>query len=273
MRQERVAEQMSLKSVMGPLFLSLLLFLEAGCATSPARPPLRAFAPSRDGFAFTNQLVWNYRMDSNGVWKTEKRVPAPDYALHCFVLARSARQFFENARFDSSLPKVSEAEYRQQIKTVVHCSPRRVPAEEAKIVIPGYDNLFEFSRAEEKALKAECGGAWQSYLQRGNWRLVFPFTHRGQERTARKLMAALGGRPVVIHLCKFPQQTINHAVLAWQFEQRGNEIEFLCYDPNMGAQPTVVHYNTITRDFSLPANHYFPGGKLNVYEVYRNVWF
>ena len=63
------------------------------------------------------------------------------------------------------------------------------------------------------------------------------------------------------------------AVLAWQFEQRGNEIEFLCYDPNMGAQTTVIHYDTVTRAFSLPANHYFPGGKLNVYEVYRNALF
>ena len=53
----------------------------------------------RDSFSFANELVWEYRFDpaSNTMITTRNERPAP-YTHRCFVLVRSARQFFYHAR-------------------------------------------------------------------------------------------------------------------------------------------------------------------------------
>src|SRR5213596_3106531 len=113
--------------------------------------------------------------------------------------------------FDETRPIADPATYRSLIHRVVGMSPRRSPAE-LKVVIPGYRDLFAFSHAQEKLLKQECGSAWQSYFQRGHWRMVFPFTKRGQEKTAARLRQSIRqNRPPVVHLVRFPDITINHA--------------------------------------------------------------
>lgn len=54
----------------------------------------RRFEFARDSFAFANELVWEYRFDAvTGKTTFSQRVPPPNYAHRCFVLARSARQF------------------------------------------------------------------------------------------------------------------------------------------------------------------------------------
>ena len=52
-----------------------------------------------------------------------------------------------------------------------------------------------------------------------------------------------------------------------------DKIEFLTYDPNAPDQPTTITYDRATRTFNLPANKYFPGGKINVYEVYCGTFY
>lgn len=262
----------------GMLALALALcWLMTGCASrSPTPPsvPARVFSPATDGFAYTNQLVWNYRRDETGKWTHEKRQPAPDYAQHCFVMARSARQFFDHARFEPTWPKLKEDDYRRLVRQIVGLPARKPSAEAERIPIPGYANLRQFSLEHEDTLKSECGGAWRSYLQRGNWRLVFPFSRSGQQKAAESLAAALAAsRPVAIHLARFPQQTINHALLVYECRQAPDRIEFSCYDPNMGAKPTVVTFVRAARTFQLEPNHYFGGGRVDVYAVYRNPLF
>src|SRR6185369_2464339 len=153
-----------------------------GCASPGKLPPpqTRLFDFQKDTFAFANELVWVYEYDANGNWTTHNRDPKPTYSLHCFVLARSARQFFLNARFDPNLPVADEASYRHLIRQVVASSPRKRRAEDRKIVIPGYADLRTFSRENENLLKSECGGGWQSYFQRGHWRMIFPFSRSHQ---------------------------------------------------------------------------------------------
>src|SRR5438093_4599170 len=248
----------------------LLLALAAGCAAPRGTAPTdaRRFDFQRDTFAFANQLRWEYRYDANGKWQTAWREPKPDYSQHCFVLARCTRQFFLNARFDSDQPIADEREYRRLVRRVVASSPRRSLPEGEKVVIPGYAALREFSRAQEALLKANCGGAWRSYFQRGHWRMIFPFTRRHQQSMAAQLLTHLArDGPLIVHVVRFPQLTINHALVLFAAKESEGAIEFIAYDPNQSAQTRSLTYDRASRTFTLPANDYFPGGRVDVYEV------
>ena len=253
--------------------LVLVLALVCGCTTThpPAVAPYRTFDFQKDTFSFPNELIWTYQYDTNGNWTTHRRDPRPNYAQHCFVLARSARQFFLNARFDASQPTADEATYRLLIRRVVSSNPRKALPEMEKIVIPGYSDLRSFSRQQEELLKAGCGGGWQSYFQRGHWRMIFPFSRRHQATMAQQLLDDLErDPPLIVHLVRFPQLTINHAVVIFGSSQNEKEICFRAYDPNHTTQPSVITYDRTSRTFFLTANDYFPGGRVDVYEVYYN---
>ena len=255
--------------------LLLLLLALCGCATShPSAPSVaRHFDFQTDTFAYPNELVWEYYFDAEGKWRFHAREPRSTYSHHCFVVARSARQFFLNARFDPQLPIANEAAYRSLIHRVVTSSPRHSFPETEKIVIPGYANLREFSHAQQKLLRAQCGGSWQSYVQRGHWRIVFPFTRHQQHHVADLLLAHLKtNQPLVVHVVRFPQLTINHALVIFDALETADKIEFITYDPNDPAAPTAITYDRATRTFTLPTNKYFFGGRVDVYEVYRG-WF
>src|SRR5438067_8713701 len=101
-------------------------FLLCGCTTSrpSSSPSAHRFDFQRDTFAFPNELRWEYFYDANGKWTTRNREPKPSYSQHCFVLARSTRQFFLNARFAPQKPLPGEHTYRQLIRRVVSTDPR-----------------------------------------------------------------------------------------------------------------------------------------------------
>jgi len=248
----------------------LLALTLCGCSSTRPANTGRHFDFGKDTFSYANELVWEYHYDANGKWVTNKREPRPSYSQHCFVVARCALQFFENARFDAELPVADEATYRRLVRRVVSTDPREALPEAKKIVIPGYSNLRSFSHDEERLLKAECGSGWESYFQRGHWRMIFPFTRSEQERMAAQLMAHLAqNQPAVIHVVRFPQLTINHAVILFDSKETADELQFMTYDPNNPKEPVVITYDKNRRTFNLPANNYFPGGRVDVYEVYH----
>ncbi len=245
-----------------------------GCAT--ARPSVadahagRSFDFERDTFAYANELVWVYGTNGQGRWAAHRREPKPQYAQHCFVVARSSVQFFENARFEPQQPLADEATYRRLIQRVATSNPRHPRPPERKIVIPGYADLREFSQAQEKLLKAECGSWTQSYTQRGHWRMIFPFSRHKEEQVAGQLTAAVGGhQPAVVHLVRFPRLLINHAVVIFAAHETPEEILFDAYDPNNPARPVTLTYNRGSRTFLLAQNNYFPGGRVDVYQIYH----
>jgi hypothetical protein len=252
----------------------LLAAALCGCATSDpvpktaAAPAQHPFNFDTDTFSFRNDLVWEYNYSTNGKTTTHRREPKPDYTLHCFVLARSCRQFFENARFEPEEPVADDCTYRRLIDHVVSTSPRHKVAEGHQVVIPGYADLRSFSAAHPQLLKAECGSAWESYFTRGNWRMVFPFSRHGQEKMAAQLLAHLKpDHPVLIHVSLFPELTINHTLLIFGATETQTEIQFTIYDPNQPEGPASLKFDRAKRTFLLPANQYFAGGPVDVYEV------
>ena len=252
------------------IFLAGLLL--SGCASSrPSAAGARHFIFEQYTFAYANEVVWEYRFNEHGKWTHRLREPKSDYTHHCFVVARSAKQFFQNARFDAALPKADSATYRRRIREVVSGSPRKGLPEERKIVIPGYANLRAFSEGQEALLKAHCGGAWQSYFQRGHWRMIWPFSRHQQQQTADRLVREIKHNvPPVVHLVRFPSLTINHAVVLFDAQETADRIELAAYDPNSPEQPATLVYNRALRSFSFPTNAYFPGGRVQVYEIFRN---
>lgn len=264
---------LSFTTVAREIALVLVLVLSLGCASTAKRLPSdREFTFGRDTFAYANELVWDYEFDpATGELTTRPRDPKPAYTHHCFVVARAARQFFDFARFDPAQPRVAPAEYRRLVAAVIARDPRADPSRREPVVIPGYASLHEFSRDHEALLKGACGGAWQSYVQRGHWRLVWPLTTAQQQRMAGRLRDELDrGIAPVIHLVRFPQLTINHAVVVYEAVETGTGVEFRCYDPNNPVAPLLITYRSEERRFFTPPNNYFRGGRVDVYEVYRN---
>ena len=254
---------------------TVLLALLCGCASPCVQKFDKPFDFTRDTFSYRNDLVWEYVFD-DAAGKTSHRdkEPKADYTHHCFVVARSARQFFQHARFDPVLPRADAATYRKLIHRVVGRDPSGCTADRDRIVIPGYANLRAFSVGEERLLKEECGGAWRSYFQRGHWRMMFPFTRGNQEREAAKLVASIRtNQPPVVHIVKFPQLTINHALVLFGAEETPAQIRFATYDPYEPNVPATLTFDRATRTFSFPRNPYFIGGQVDIYEVYRSCFY
>jgi len=241
---------------------------------SPPEQMHRPFLFERDTFVFANELVWEYRFDpATGAMTTCRSNPPPTYSHHCFVVVRSARQFFYHARFEQDLPAVNADTYRRLIQKVISRSPRRPSREEDKVVFPGYDGLRSFSRAQERLLKAECGGAWQSYFLRSHWRMIFPISRSNQEALSEQLLKAFNERfALIVHLVRFPQLTINHGIVLFGFKETDSTIVFQAYDPNIPAHSSELIYDRAARTFYYSRNHYWAGGRLDVIEVYRG-WF
>jgi len=255
------------RSSLAPLVLAALVL--CGCSTTPFSAS-HHFDFAKDSFSFQNELVWEYHYDANGKWVTNRRDPPGTYSQHCFVLARACLQFYENASFAPQLPVADERTYRRLVKQVISTNPRYPLAEDERIIIPGYSDLRTFSHAQEAILKAECGSGWESYFQRGHWRMIFPFSRREQQHMADQITNHLAkNRPAAVHVVRFPALTINHAVVIYNWKDTEDEIRFDTYDPNNCAAPVVITYNKSSRTFYLPANDYFPGGRIDVYQVYH----
>ena len=239
-----------------------------------AASPGRAFDFYADTFSYTNELVWEYQFDPRtGKASTRKNEPPPGYAHHCFVVVRSARQFFLHGAFLPERQAMETSGYQEIIRLITGRSACRPSAPADRIAIPGFASLRQFSAAYADLLRRNCGGAWQSYVQRGNWRMILPFTRRGQARMVADLQKALAaGRLPIIHVVTFPRLTINHALLIFGVSTGSAGLEFHCYDPNNCDKPLILVYDQAGRTFIFPRTHYFPGGRVNVYETYRGLF-
>jgi len=230
-----------------------------------------SFQFERDTFTFANELVWQYHFDpATGATTVINRIPPPSYYHRCFVIVRSARQFYFHARFEPGQPAVDRESYRGLIRDVVSRSPRRKSPPARRVTFPAYASLRAFSQANEPLLKAELGGPWQSYFLRSHWRMVFPISTRHQQQMAQQLRkAVLEGSAPTIHLFRFPRITINHGLLLFGLTESERELQFDAYDPNLAFHPVQLMYDRASSRFSFPPTIYWAGGTVNVVQIYR----
>jgi hypothetical protein len=187
-------------------------------------------------------------------------------------MARLARQFWANARFDPSAPAADPATYERLVDEIIDSDPRRPAA--TPTVIPGYPNLNAFSAAHRDLLMRAMAGPWQSYLQRGNWRMIFPFTQSHQRAEAERLLVELArGWPPVVHVLRYPFTTINHLVLVYGAVETPAEIRFAAYDPNDSEKTIALTWDRAARLFTYSTTPYFPGGPVKAYEVYDGLLY
>jgi len=257
------------------LLAAVLVGFATGCASPrPIVPQARSFVFGQDTLAYDNELLWDYTFNDDGDWSARKHEPEPEYTRHCFVVVRTAKQFFLNARFDPTQPAPDQAACRKLVRRVVDSDPRNAAPEALRIVIPGYTNLHDFSAAWAPLLQAECGSFWQSYFQRGHWRMIFPFSRSHQEEAVRQLLDSVrANRPAIVHIACFPSLRVNHALLLYDARETEGYIVFSVYDPNDASQSSQLTFDRVRRTFSYPTNRYFSGGDVNVYEVYVNRWY
>jgi len=254
----------------------LILAGVSGCAGNRILEPAntRHFDFSQDTFAYANELAWEYQVDpASGKITTRQNAAKPEFSHRCFAVSRMARQFFQYAQFDPAATKLDDDAYRKAIATVVSRTPGEAGGA-GKVVIPGYANLRDFSRAREALLKEATGDYLYSLFQFSNWRMIFPFSRDHQEATAQQLLGELqlGYLPIVhlIHFAPFPDTQIDHVVLIFGEETTAREIRFQIYDPNYFERPGVLIFERASRTFILPSTKYFNDGPLDVYEIFHD---
>jgi hypothetical protein len=242
----------------------------AGCAAPHAARVGEPFHFARDTFAFANDTVWEYRLDdAHGRTAWSRREPPPAFSLRCGNMARGARQFRLHARFDPERPPARPEAIRAMIATVLSRDARATAPSADPVTIPGFSGLRELSAAHEELLKDALGGPWHSHMQRGNWRMIFPFPPGRQRAEAERLRAALErGETPILHVLRFPALTLNHVVLLYAFEETPEDIRFGAYDPNDASGPVTVRWDRAARTFVYPATPYFAGGPVKAYAIY-----
>ena len=215
-------------------------------------------------------MRWTYAFEADGSTRMEEATTPPEFSLRCFPMVRAAREFFYHARFAPELPQATEDEYRELTKEVLARNSRCPAKEGDRIRIPGFANLNAFSAAHRDLLRAESGGSWRSYFQRGNWRMIFPISDRRERKTARELSNEVrAGRLPIVHVYRFPEVRLNHSIMVYAAEERDGGTDYLAYDPNFPGQPTKLSFDAERNAFQLERNAYFAGGEVKVYQVYR----
>ncbi len=243
--------------------------------TAPRPSGVRLFEFERDTFAYANETKWRYEVDET----TQRQImawrnPIPEYTLRCFVMVRAVKQFFLHAQFKGDRHGGNEDLLRNRIAEVMRRSPRVPAISDHPVILTGPSSLRDLSREHEKLLKVTCGGVWQSYFQRGNWRMVLPVWPSQQERIARQAQASiLSGTPAAVHIYRFPEVAINHGLLFYEAAEGEREIRFNAYDPNTPEHPLTVTFDKSARQFAVPPTHYFKGGKVNAYCIYCGLLF
>ena len=247
------------------LAIGVALLLTACVSVPPAPSAGRPNGTSVAGFAFETDTF---------AFPNEIRARHPDrddlYANYCFVLARGLRQFFGFARFDPAAPRLSQAEYVERVRALAAHAPWEPPAPaDARVVIPGYANLREFSRAQESAVKEGLGGRFWTLVHWTNWRVTFPVTGGHQATVAREVMDELdAGHLVQLLVTNWPKPELNHTVVAFAYRPGAQGVEFIVWDPNDPAEPGVMTFDSEASRFRASRIYDTEPGLIRAFRMY-----
>lgn len=228
----------------------------------------RDFDPRRDAFSFANETVFAYGTDEAGRLEISSQPSSTAFKHRCLCMVRATMQFWKFAHFDPQAPKVSAAEYRRRVRALFHLSAwRRSRGPGARIVFPGYTDLWSFSAANRKLVQEEMGGWFATYLRPGNWRMACPLTRLFQGTTARGVERDLATAPQALYLAKWP--SMNHAVLAYSSEHMADgRLRFHVYDPNYPGQSAWLDYRPDRALFDFQKRFYWAGGDLRAFRIF-----
>jgi hypothetical protein len=254
------------------LAVIVVAVLAAACAPAPSRPAaivapvvttVPAFSFETDTFAFPNKIA-----------ARNPGVPGL-YAHHCFVLARSIRQFHQFARFDATEPRVEPAQYERLVRAVVSRAAWRPPLPfEERVVIPGYANLREFSAAQERAVKAGLGGPFWTWLHWTNWRVTYDNLPPGhQDAVLHQILDELdAGRLVQLLVTNWPKPELNHTVVAYGYRRGATGLDLTVWDPNDPDAPGTVTFEAAQQRFWATRVYDTEPGTIRVFRMYYS-WF
>ena len=245
---------------------AVVVTLTGACASAPPAPAPRVDVPlavegfvfARDTFAFRNDIA--------------AKNPGRDdlYAHYCFVLARSMRQFFQFARFEPGAPRLDHAGYVERVKRVVARAPwhAALPPDD-RVVIPGYANLREFSRAEEAAVKEGVGGRLWTWVHWTNWRVALPVGRSHQEDVLARVRHELAaGHLVQLLVTNWPIPELNHTVVAFASRVNGRGVELETWDPNEPEGPGTITFDPDLGSFWATHVYETRPGKIRLFRMY-----
>ena len=222
-----------------------------------AGPPSFVFGP--DTFAFRNEIRERHPDESDL------------YANYCFVLAKGLRQFFQNARFDPDAARLSHAEYAARVRAIVARPPwdPALPVAE-RIVIPGYAHLRAFSAGEESAVKEGLGSPVATWFHWTNWRVTRPVSKAHQAEVADEVARELArGRLVQLLVTNWPIPELNHAVVAYGFDDHVDRVDFKIWDPNETENPGIVTFDRLAQRFWATDVYATRPGPIRVFRMYH----
>jgi hypothetical protein len=247
----------------------LSIFVAVASAHSSATTP--AFDFDRNTFAFANQTVFEYR-EGHAYLRKKSNGRQKPYNRRCFVLCRTALQFYKFARFDPGGAPLDDKALAARIRSVTRQQAWAAPLPEGqRVVFPGYANLRELSKTRGKVLRDNIGLGWTVYLRLSNCRIVLLHSRGYQEETHANLNEALArGQPFVAYLSTFPRITVNHAILVYKRKSlsRDGTERYAAYDPNHPEAPRELTWSGETGSFAYQKDVDFVGGFVRVYQVY-----
>ncbi|MEI8342937.1 MAG: hypothetical protein WCH43_15550 [Verrucomicrobiota bacterium] len=258
----------SVRSIFKRAALFALFLLGVNSFTLQASAPTH-FDFKTDVFAFSNDTVFAYGTDEAGNLTMRKRETPVEFSHRCFVLARAAMQFHQFARFVPDAPRIAPEEYRRLAKKICRIPVwRTLVPPESPVIIPGYRNLREFSKAHEHMLKEELGNWFPSYIRVGNWRMSMIFPRFGQKWAAGNLTRALDdGKLQAVYLAR--SLHMNHCVVLFDYHREKNgDLIFDLYDPNYPGEKGKLTYHAAERSFDFPKRWFWTGGRINLMRVY-----
>jgi hypothetical protein len=233
----------------------------------------REFDFQADTFGFANQTYYDYKQLSDTQIQISRRHGhVPDFSRHCFQLCRSVLQFFQFAEFRPDLPKVSSSDYALIVRKVSSI-PAWSSGPKAKIVVPGYKDLHDFSLGQTQELQHNLGLWWPAYWRLGNWRIVFPVPRSGQERMAKWLQNELAhARVRDVYITRF--KPINHCLVVYHCTSGQNgDLIFNVYDANQPGKLVQLTYRAADRSFYFDKTWYYRGGLVSVLPLYVSLLF
>jgi hypothetical protein len=250
-----------------------LFFFLSAIAVSISTGRSKAFNFESDTFAFANQTYFDYKPASDREIEISRRKGSvPDYSRHCFQLCRAVLQFHQFADFRPDLPKVHESEYGQIVRQV-----SRIPVWSSgpreKVIVPGYEDLRDFSLGQTVTLQKNIGLWWPSFWRLGNWRIVFPAPRSGQERVADWLRSEMdAGRIHAVYITRF--KPINHCLVVYHYTPEANgDLAFEVYDANQPGKLVHLTYRAPDRSFYLDKTWYYNLGLVTVLRLYQSPLF